>query len=514
MAIMYPSNIESYNYTDSEKFFYNQLKEKLSDEFRVFYSIRWYKNVNGKKETSECDFLVFHPNYGYITIEVKGGVSLEVQGDEWRILDSHSSDSYRVLRRSPFKQAEESMYYFKDYYEENFAGFYRGTYGFAVALPFYNIKQDIGISYPSFLILDKDSMNNLEDRIIEIFKYWRGEYRNYLPFSYDQQVKFIKMLNKRISLSAAAGALIEMRQKELDKVNMLQDNYIEFISNYNKAFIIGGAGTGKTWIGIKKAIKDYKEGKKVLIITPGELLCNYIKEQLEFDIDVEHFENLNTLNLESYDSIIVDEAQDFNEQQAEFIVTLLKVKEKSNLYVMYDENQKIYDVSFKDKFGIKYPPFILNKNIRNTSAIHNWVINQTGIGTNIKCSGIEGLEPEIYNCIDEKYAVFKLEFLLNMLTKQEYINNSSIVILSNLEFKNSILINENSISNYIFFDYETESRKILEYNEIAFYKDTNYKGLESDIIIYINHDKNNKNLKQKYIAYTRARFYLYVINLI
>ena len=122
---------------------------------------------------------------------------------------------------------------------------------------------------------------------------------------------------------------------------------------------------------------------------------------------------------------------------------------------MYDENQKIYDVSFKDKFGIKYPPFILNKNIRNTSAIHNWVINQTGIGTNIKCSGIEGLEPEIYNCIDEKYAVFKLEFLLNMLTKQEYINNSSIVILSNLEFKNSILINENSISNYIFFDYET-----------------------------------------------------------
>ena len=149
-----------------------------------------------------------------------------------------------------------------------------------------------------------------------------------------------------------------MRQKELDKVNRVQDNYIEFISNYNKAFIIGGAGTGKTWIGVKKAIKDYKEGKKVLIVTPGKLLCDYIRQQLECDIDVKFFEELSNLNLGSYDSIIVDEAQDFNEEQAEYITKLLKDKDKSNLYVMYDENQKIYDVNFKDKFNIIYPPFL------------------------------------------------------------------------------------------------------------------------------------------------------------
>lgn len=507
MAIMYPSNIESYNYTDSEKFFYNQLKEKLSDEFRVFYSIRWYKNVNGKKENSECDFLVFHPNYGYITIEVKGGVSLEVQGDEWRILDSHSSDSYRVLRRSPFKQAEESMYYFKDYYEENFAGFYRGTYGFAVALPFYNIKQDIGISYPSFLILDKNSMDNLEERIIEIFKYWRGEYRNYLPFSYDQQVKFIKMLNKRISLSAAAGSLIDMRQKELDKVNRVQDNYIEFISNYNKAFIIGGAGTGKTWIGIKKAIKDYKEGKRVLIVTPGELLCDYIKQQLEYEIDVEYFEKLSNLSLGSYDSIIVDEAQDFNEEQAEFITKLLKNKEKSNLYVMYDENQKIYDVDFKDKFNIEYPPFLLNENIRNTAAIHNWCAKETGIGRSIKPSIVDGVEPEVFKVKDIRSILLKLENILNTLIIDEYVSNKNIVIISEDNYYSEIIRQIRKIEKYKFIQDKNYTNKY----DILIKTNKDYKGLESDVVVYITNSKISKNMNNEYIAYSRARFYLYVI---
>ena len=511
MAIMYPSNIESYKYTESEKLFYNELKNKLSDDFSVFYSIRWFRNINGEKETSECDFLIFHPNYGYITIEVKGGVSIEVQGDEWKILDFHSSDSYRVLRRSPFKQAEESMYYFKEYYEENFAGFYNGTYGFAVAFPFYSIKQNIGVSYPKFLIIDKESLDNLEDRIIDIFKYWRGKYHNYLPFSYDQQVKFLKMLNKRISLSAAAGALIEMRQKELDKVNRIQDNYIEFISNYNKAFIIGGAGTGKTWIGIKKATKDYKEGKKALIVTPGDILAEYIKTQItEEGLEVKHFKELLELDKNRYDTIVVDEAQDFNEEQAEFIASLLKDKETSSLSVMYDENQKIYDVNFKDKFKIEYPPFLLNENIRNTSAIHNWCVKETGIGKEIRASIIEGLEPEKSVFKDKRSALRKLENILNTLIIKEFVSSKSIVILSDESIEKSILEGSCNLGRYKFITDKINVNK----DEIVFKIDKEFKGLESDVVIYLKHKQKDICLNNSYIAYTRARFYVYVIDII
>lgn len=510
MAIMYPNNIESYNYTQSEKFFYNLLKEQLSDEFKVFYSIRWFKNVNGQKESSECDFLIFNPKYGYITIEVKGGVSIKVEDGEWRILDSNASNSYRVLRRSPFKQAEESMYYFKDYYEDQFASFYKGTYGFAVALPFYSVERDMFIGYPKMLILDRNSINDLENNIIEIFKYWRGKYHNYLPFSYEQQVKFINVLNKRISLSAAAGALIDMRQRELDKTNRIQDNYIEFISNYKKAFIIGGAGTGKTWIGIKKAIKEFEKGRRVLIVTPSELLAMYIRNKIkETGIEVRCFYDILECCIKKYDCIIVDEAQDFNEQQAEFICGLLEKKEQSVLYVMYDENQRIYDVDFRDKFKIEYPSFLLNENIRNTAAIYDWCVKETGIGEKIRTCIIEGVIPEKSIFKNKKIAIKKLESLLNTLIVKECVSNKSIVILSDRRYEDSMLNEYDKLGRYKFVTNNIN----INNDEISFSVDKEFKGLESDIVIYLQHNTKKRNFTCEYISYTRPRFYLYVIKL-
>ena len=38
-----------------------------------------------------------------------------------------------------------------------------------------------------------------------------------------------------------------------------------------------------------------------------------------------------------------------------------------------------------------------------------------------------------------------------------------------------------------------------------------YKGLESDVIIYVHENESSKNLD--YIAYTRARYYLYELEL-
>lgn len=511
MAIMYPSSIESYSYTESEKYFYNLLKSSLSDDFRVFYSIRWFKEVNGKRENSECDFLIFHPSYGYLTIEVKGGVKMEVEGEEWRIFDSYSSDSYRVLRRSPFKQAEESMYYFKDYYEEEFASLYEGTYGFAVAFPNYSVNTSLGVSYPNFLIIDNKSLGNLQENIIRIFKHWRGRLRRIIPFSESQQEKFLKMLNKRISLSAAAGALLDLKHKELENVNRIQESYLDFISNYNKAFIIGGAGTGKTWIGIKKAILDVDKGRKVLIVAPNKLLADYIKVQFSTkDITVKCFEEIQNEEKAVYDTIIVDEAQDFNEAQAEIITDLLKNKQKSTLYVMYDDNQRIFDVDFKDKFDIQYPQFCLKDNIRNTSAIHDWCVLKTGIGRAIRPSLIEGVEPEESSFNHQRAARLKIEEILNALTIKECVSNKSIVVLSDVNYENSILKDSYFFGRYTF----VEKNEELKENAILFKVDEDFKGLESDIVIYLKHKKDDiNNLTRRYISYTRARFYLYVINI-
>ncbi|NMA48970.1 MAG: AAA family ATPase, partial [Tissierellia bacterium] len=244
MATMLPSSIEDYNPTESERFLYNKLKEELPDTYRVFYSIRWFSERDGVRIDSESDFLILDPKFGYLCIEVKGGREINKTGTIWKLI--LSDNEVRVLNRSPYKQAEESMRFFKEYYEEQFRHFYNGIYGYAVAFPNFNIEEDFGPGESKILTLDFNDMSNLEYRIKEIFNYWRGKNRNFLAFSKEQREKFISLLHKRMSLSAAAGALIEYRNSQLEIINRVQDNYIDFLRNFNQAYITGGAGTGKT----------------------------------------------------------------------------------------------------------------------------------------------------------------------------------------------------------------------------------------------------------------------------
>jgi len=496
--------------------------------------------IDGIKKHSECDFLIFHPSYGYLTIEVKGGKEIKKVGDEWRLLNSESDEDYRVLKRSPFKQAEESMYYFKNYYEEQFGYFYKGVYGFAVAFPFYSINEDFGPEGPKNLIIDYKDLNNLEQRVYDIFNYWRGVNHNFISFSSDQQISFIKMVNKRIALSAAAGSLIEIRSRQLEEVNRIQDNYIVFLHNYKQAFIIGGAGTGKTWIGIKKAKQEAEQNKKVLFLCFNKQLNEFVSSIVEpYGVDCYTFHSLivsifgynqynnlfdksrelsgvadlfdNYLNLPQYDCIIVDEAQDFNEEWAYCVRLLLKDQKQSYLYVFYDENQNIFKRNFGNAFMIDYPPFILTENIRNTAGIYKWVVNETNLGTSIRPNTIEGVEPEKIQFKHSKHAIRKLEELLNTLIKKECVSNKSIVVLSNRNIENSILNGKKDLAN---FQFVTENRELLD-NEIMFRTIQGFKGLEADVVILLNHLKEETlDNKQLYVGYTRARFYLYVIEIL
>ena len=116
MAIMYPKNINVLDPEDSEVEVYNQLKRQLDDSYTVFYSVEWNrKRKNGSLEKSEADFVVANPKYGFLCLEVKGGNSMTISSEGvWTLHSGKYGD--RILDRSPYKQAEDSMYFFKEKY--------------------------------------------------------------------------------------------------------------------------------------------------------------------------------------------------------------------------------------------------------------------------------------------------------------------------------------------------------------------------------------------------------------
>jgi len=109
--------------------------------------------------------------------------------------------------------------------------------------------------------------------------------------------------------------------------------------------------------------------------------------------------------------------------------------------------------------------------------------------------------------------ITQLDSIVSKLIRQEGVEAEKITILINREIQNSVLNMLESVGGYSITT-ETTDRK----NDIILVqKVEDYKGLESDIVIYINHTYKNAPFVPEvqalqYTALTRARFYLYVIN--
>lgn len=536
MAIMHPSDITKRKHVKSEEDFFNACRDQLSEKYHVFFSVRWYSEENGQKIDSECDFLIFNPDYGFLCIECKGGKGIYVDADDTWFLEEYDED--RKLRCSPYKQAEESMRFFKRYYEDELETAYPGIYGNAVAFPKFAISEPITVESPLVLTIDMEDMGNLQARIVEIFRYFNVKCGGSASFmSPDAQKKFISLINKRVALSIAAGALIEDKKRELAEINQTQDVIIDFLMHYPRAFIIGGAGTGKTWIGIKKIKRCLLSGRRPLYLCYNETLAARIKEHIGiYEVDVysidkfaetvlgSAFETAPLVNgckeysnlleqlpaLQQYDLVIVDEAQDFTEDWA-YCANLL-VKEKGSLYVFYDENQNVFSRNFGNKFFIDGEPFVLRYNIRNTSNIYQYTLERTFLGTDTLANQIEGVEPDVRKLTRRQAVISFVDSVVNKLVSKEGVSPEKIVILSNQRLDQSAL---NGVS-YIGGHPLTSLTEMIP-GGVIFATVEDFKGLESDIVIFINHTYKDEAQTEdiraiQYTALTRARFYLYVID--
>ena len=92
-------------------------------------------------------------------------------------------------------------------------------------------------------------------------------------------------------------------------------------------------------------------------------------------------------------------------------------------------------------------------------------------------------------------------------------------MLSNYEYDLSILKNEDCIGAYK-IDKE-KNISIIDDDSIRFYTVRDFKGLEADIIVFLNHiERDSRTVSEavktceEYVALTRPRYYLYVLNII
>ena len=529
MARIIPNDTKEFHNSYGEKLIYEALKN-LSNEYIVFYSLNWNRKQKREILWGESDFTIFHPKKGIVVIEVKSGSIKLVEG-QWE--QQNIKNGYKIKIKDPMIQAERSKYTFLDLLrsDQRYKNYKIECAVWLTMVESYKQLGNLPPAYKEGNLLIKKDIEEIEKSILRIFDYY--ELKEQSIYSKEDEKFVIRTLSPEFNIVPNISNIIEEAEYNFNRMTLEQSKLIDYLDCQRVASIQGGAGTGKTLLAIEKIKKllenEETKNEKVLFLCFNEFLYNYLnlkyKSELTnatfFSIDKlvkKHYKikneyateeeklnflyNYSTYNWD-YKHIIIDEGQDFTKDEIDALYFIAEL-EGGCFYLFYDKNQIVNrgeKLFFEDNLECR---LILTTNCRNTKNIaisSNKILNIEKYKLN---ESIKGEKPILYISYNIESIKKIIEEEITKY-KNEQISLERIVILTVKTEKKSILSNIKKIGIYNLCDN-------LEKKGILFTTARKYKGLESDVVIVIDIDKNTfeDEVERRvfHVAISRAKVYL------
>ena len=384
----------------AERNVYQALLEQLQPNDRVVPGQR----VTDHLKDHEVDFVVAIEGAGIVCLEVKGG-------DVW-----HDGDTWWQRRRGrehkidPVRQAREACYALREFIEKDD----RWTQGrlrwdHVIVLPNAEIADDFALpECPRWKVIDRNDLPTLVDKLKHVLVQQELD----RPLLTRQGIEQLSMalsgrglpqrsvVARALASEDAADALTEHQAVILDAIRLL-----------NRVEIRGGAGSGKTFLAVEQARRLCAKGQRVALLCYSHGLASYLEritanwgrrhqlayvgefhalgvrwgapegpdESLRTEETVQFWEHDLPLQMadlaaqlepgQRFDSIVVDEAQDFADAWWDPLLAALKDDETGGLYVFTDEGQRVF--SRHGSPPVPLVPLVLDHNLRNTRQIAN-----------------------------------------------------------------------------------------------------------------------------------------------
>lgn len=543
-AVIYPEILSTEILGDpkrrAEVLVYNKLRDSLPDGFHVFYNCDWLdKSGKGTTEDGEADFIIAHENFGFITLEVKGGIiSRDEKTHQWYSRGS-GGKTYEI--KDPVKQARISKHVIlnklKDLLGDKL-GFIRTKH--AVIFPDSGKPKsgaDLGADMPLDIFMFQEDMPTLGTKVFKILMNTpSGSNTSFSSLGRIGIDAITKMFSQGFTLEVSLSSKIKSCEFKILEATTEQNKVLKHLDQNNKMSILGGAGTGKTSLAVEKARQLSLSGKSVLLLCFNAPLAKYLKHILtSFDkVDVYTYHGLcqkyasesghklpniksdkynqelpyflidaaESLSTLKYDSIIVDEGQDFDSEWIESLSSCLKNPETGIFYFFYDDNQRIYKKYLQNYPAIPKQSFRLFENIRNTKPIFSASKNFYNGGA-LESLGPEGLAIEWIE-IAEDQRNRRLENILNKLKNNEGIASSEIAVLTAKSYEN--------YPNLAIGGHLCCRADDLGADKITLDSIHRFKGLEREVIILVDLNTVLANVQLLYVGFSRARSLLIIMD--
>ncbi len=383
-----------------------QLAIQLPQDWIVVCNIAWaLKSDGGVVKDGQCDFVVLVPGLGMAILEVKGSHAVRVGEDgTWFRREEHLR-TREIIREIPIdepppEQACRNMHSLARLACDHLPRqVFPGAYAFLVAYP-NGVVEGASTLYDPSTIIAKPDIPKLARRVREALEArMHGSSRQDFTAAVASRVAQIftnstfRVAGRDTSLDAREDAVA------IDELTRQQFAALRGAFELPRVAIVGPAGSGKTLLAMWKLEALIEEGHRALYVcfnkalaeflqrtNPGLADCIMSVDRLFTKVadhpngryDDRFFkEELPSLvqdvaselpQAEKYESIIVDEGQDFGELR---LLALLELLTNGGQWLLLaDWGQNVYQASKQELVGAEVT-FRLYHNCRNTQLVNS-----------------------------------------------------------------------------------------------------------------------------------------------
>jgi hypothetical protein len=382
--------------TASERKVWTRLRDQLRPADLLCANLR----ITDQAKDHEADLVVAMPGAGVAVIEVKGG-SVWHDGTSWQ-QDLRNGTSRRI---HPVDQARGAKYALRGFVESDGrwkrARGSRIRWAHVVVLP--GTELDGGFALPDcprWMVVGRDELDDLAGRLWDVLT--TQETANRIADEADVEL-LGAILRGRGRPQRDLVAQADEREAHADQLSEEQAVILGATRLLRRVEVRGGAGSGKTWLAMEQARRLARAGERVALTCYSRGLAEFLRRAVaswprkvrpayvgEFlslglawgaesgsDDDSDYWERRlpeQMLRLaaelpdgQRFDSVVVDESQDFAEAWWPALLAALRDEETGGVYVFTDEGQQVFA-----RYGrppIQLVPLVLDHNVRNTRQI-------------------------------------------------------------------------------------------------------------------------------------------------
>lgn len=545
-----------------ERELFNKLKlDPNTEGWVVLHSLDLKKHLT--KIEGELDMVILVPNLGILCVEVKGCDVSRIDG-KWIY-------PYEISIEGPFKQASRSMHSLRNYITSRdsnlkdilfFSCVIFTRIDFDEKSPEWHPWQVIGKS--KFLrqpisISVKNVLEHAHQHLLAV--HGKGWYASDKSRPTLHQINRItNLLRENFEYSVSPRTDVEHIEERIIHYTEEQFEALDLLDDNARVIFKGPAGTGKTFLALEAAKRAIADNKKVLLISFNSLLGDWLRGEVDrFSkpqgmIDCKTYHSLllkisgatphtgdpafwktklpnlaidKLLNgsefTQSYDVIIVDEAQDLMRDEYLDVLDLLLIGGLSGgrwavfgdfeKQAIYSDDPALEGRKSLDMLSVRSPihaKFTLRNNCRNALPIADLLSLTCRLNPGYKkvLNNELGFEADIQFYVDDNQQLNELDATLdNLLLKFKH---SEIVVLSTKSDQHCLLGHAKSNSS----KYKLRPIRDRRSNdEIAFTSIYSFKGMESAAVVLTDIEdlSSEKNQALLYVGISRARVALVIL---